>query len=117
MRIYGERVKITYPESFGDLDKGPVKIKVQKRKIPVRVDKQPIPIKDFINFKVMTGNEIILNLDNVENLMNGELISGLYELSKRDKDGKFDWNTHPVTAKCVKDLKRRMGALNAMNIV
>ncbi len=52
----------------------------------MRVDNQPIPIKDFINFKNMDGNEIILNLDNVENLRNGELISGLFELGKRDAD-------------------------------
>ena len=58
---------------------------VKKRNIPVRVDKLPIPTKDFINFKIMGGNEILLNLDNHENLRNGELVSGLYELSKRDK--------------------------------
>lgn len=51
----------------------------------MRVDKLPIPTKDFINFKIMGGNEILLNLDNHENLRNGELVSGLYELSKRDK--------------------------------
>lgn len=63
----------------------------------------------------MEGNEIILNLDNVENLRNGELISGLYELGKRDQDNKFDWNVHPTSAKCIKELKRRMGLLNSMN--
>lgn len=80
-----------------------------------RVDNQPIPIKDFMNFKNMEGNEIILNLDNVESLRNGELISGLFELGKRDADNKFDWNVHPTSAKCIKELKRRMGLLNSMN--
>lgn len=62
-------------------------MKILKRKVQVRVDNQPIPLKDFINFKTMGGNEILLNLDNCENLRNGELISGLYELSKRDAAG------------------------------
>ena len=61
-------------------------VQIKKRQVRVRVDKQPIPIKDFINFKTMSGNEIILNLDNHENLRNGEMISGLLELGKRDKD-------------------------------
>ena len=94
-----------YPPTLGHLEHGPAKIVVKKRNIPVRVDKRPVPIKDFINFKTMGGNEILLNLDNHDNLRNGELVSGLYELSKRDKDQEFDWNTHPITVKCINDLK------------
>ena len=45
----------------------------------------------------MSGNEIILNLDNHENLANSELVSAFLELGKRDKDKKFDRNAHPVT--------------------
>ena len=87
-RIYGERVNIRYPEGFAkDILKGPQVIDVKRRKMPVRVDKQPLPIKDFINFKQMqSGNEILLNLDNCDNLRNGELISGLIELGRRDKN-------------------------------
>jgi hypothetical protein len=57
-------------------------VKVIKGKTVARVGKQPVPIKDFINFKKMSGNEIILNLENVENLSNGELVSGLIELGR-----------------------------------
>lgn len=113
--LYGERINVAYPEHFGDISKGPAKVIIKKREISARINKQPIPIKDFINFKVMSGNEIILNLDNIENLRNGEMISGMLELGKRDKDNEFDWNSHPVTAKCIKELKKRMGTLNAMN--
>jgi hypothetical protein len=49
------------------------------------VKKQLTPIHDFINFKKMSGNEIILNLDNHENLANSEFVSALLELGKRDK--------------------------------
>lgn len=45
----------------------------------------PTPLHDYINFKKMSGNEIILNLDNHENLTHGELVGGLLELGKRDK--------------------------------
>jgi hypothetical protein len=86
LRIYQDRINIRYPSGFGDLDNGPMPVKIKRRQVRVRVDKQPIPIKDFINFKTMSGNEIILNLDNHENLRNGEIISGLLELGKRDKD-------------------------------
>lgn len=65
----------------------------------------------------MSGNEILLNLDNHENLRHSELISGLYELSKRDKEGEHDWNNHPITAKCISDLKSRIPRLNSKNVI
>lgn len=94
-----------------------MRVKMSKIKSRVRVDKQPIPLHDFINFKNMSGNEIILNLDNCENLRNGELISGLYELAKRDSKQEHDWNSHPVTAKCILDLKNRLPRMNAKNVL
>ena len=80
-------------------------VDIRTRRARARVGSQPIPIKDFINFKKMSGNEILLNLDNNENLAHSELISGLIELGKRDKKSEHDWNQHPITAKCLKDLK------------
>jgi len=66
---------------------GPQNIEIRRRKLPVRLDKQPIPLKDFMNFKLMqNGNEVLINLDNCDNLRNGELISGLIELGRRDKN-------------------------------
>jgi nitric oxide reductase activation protein len=67
-----------------------------------------VPIHDFINFKNMrSGNEILLNLDNYENLTDSELVSALLELGERDKNKQFNWNEHPITEKCLKDLKKR----------
>lgn len=65
----------------------------------------------------MSGNEILLNLDNYENLRNGELVSGLCELAKRDKEQEHDWNTHPVTAKCIMNLKKRINQFNFRQII
>ena len=47
--------------------------------------KQPTPLHDYINFKNMSGNEILINLNNVENLTQSEMMGGLLELAKRDK--------------------------------
>jgi hypothetical protein len=86
--------------------------------MPVRADKQPIPIKDYINFKEMSsGNEILLNLDNCDYLRNGELISGLIELARRDKNQEHDWNNHPIVLKCLGEVKQRLPRMNAKNVI
>ena len=46
--------------------------------------KARLPEHDFINFKSMTGNEILLNLSNFENLRPSELSGALLELGKRE---------------------------------
>lgn len=74
------------------------------------------PTHDFINFKAMTGNEVLLNLENFEHLRPSELCSALIELSKREGSESnhtqkplqspfsnppllldIDWNTHEWT--------------------
>jgi len=64
----------------------------------------------------MTSNEILLNLDNNENMTHSELIGGLIELAARDKNQEFDWNVHPISEKCIEDLKFRQPMLNAKHI-
>jgi len=62
-------------------------LNIRKTKAPIYgLRYQPIPIHDFMNFKEMSSNEILLNLDNNENLEASELIGGLIELSNRDKN-------------------------------
>lgn len=41
----------------------------------------------------MTGNEILLHLENPENLRETELCGALIELSKKEIED-YDWNTH-----------------------
>jgi hypothetical protein len=64
----------------------------------------------------MTSNEILLNLDNVENLATSELVGGLMELSHRDKNNEHDWNDHPISAKCLYELKEMTPRLNPKHI-
>ena len=42
----------------------------------------------------MSGNEIILNLENHDNFTTSELIGGLIELGKRDKNYKFNFSKY-----------------------
>lgn len=65
----------------------------------------------------MSGNEIILNLENHENFATSELIGGLIELGNRDRNYAYNWNNHPITATALKDLKNRIGAMNAKNVL
>lgn len=74
-------------------------------------------MNDFINFKQMSGNEVILNLENHEHFATSELIGGLLELGKRDRQYKFNWNNHPVTALAIADLKQRIGTMNARHVL
>ena len=65
----------------------------------------------------MTGNEIILNLENHEHFATSELIGGLLALGQYDRHYKFNWNNHPVTAEALKDLQGRIGNMNAKNLI
>jgi len=56
----------------------------------------------------MSGNEILLNLENYASLRPTEICSALIELSKRDGSKDIDWNTHEwvigTTQQCIKML-------------
>ena len=121
-RIYVDKRMVSIPSgglplAFPGRETTVGNVDIRTRHARARVSNQPIPIKDFINFKKMSGNEILLNLDNNENLAHSELISGLIELGKRDKKSEHDWNQHPITTKCIKDLKSRIPVLNAKNVL
>lgn len=116
-RFYGERVKLVIPKDLGKTGSNPLKVIVKKRKGPSGIESQPIPLHDFINFKKMSGNEVLLNLDNCDNLRSSELVSGLIELGYRDKEKEHDWNNHPITVRCFKELRRRISNLNSKNII
>lgn len=53
---------------------------------------QPVPLNDYMNFKKMEcGNEVLLNLENVDSLTHTELLGGLINLTHRDQKQEFDW--------------------------
>ena len=77
------------PKDLGgkkSLMSGPMSIKFKLTKTPLKsLRYQPTPLNDYLNFKNMSSNEILLNLDNHENFDTSELVGGLIELGKRDK--------------------------------
>lgn len=105
------------PLSFLGANSKPKNVEVKTAYSRARFSQQPTPIHDYINFKRMSGNEIILNLENHDNFATSELLGGLLELAKRDRDFKYNWNNHPVTAHAITDLKQRIGAMNAKGVL
>ena len=127
-RIYVQKARLRLPTAVNhsdtlpfrkpwDAQSRPLSVEMKKANRRARVESTPTPRHDFINFKKMSGNEILLNLDNYENLSNSEIVSGLIELGKRDPGNEHDWNFHPITYKCIRDFKERAHLFNSRHIV
>jgi hypothetical protein len=75
---------------------------------------------DFINFKSMSGNEILLNMNNAEYFRNTELVSCLNEFSKRlykkenqeFKEKEVDLTNHPYISKVLSIYQKKILGLN-----
>ena len=77
------------------------------------------PIKDYIEFKKFeSGNEIIVNLENITNLSMSELMGGMMELTRRTQQEKLDvnWNDHPIIRRCLWKLKMEQSRMSAKHI-
>ena len=89
LRMHGTTQKVTIPEQLGtiaSLTNGGMSVNIRENKSRLYgLHYQRTPIHDFINFKDMTSNEILLNLENHENFAHSELVGGLIELSTRDQ--------------------------------
>lgn len=72
----------------------PIKYYYVYRPLPLH-RRERRPLHDFIDFKNMSGNEILINLENPQNLRKNEICGALIELSKRDAPEGYDWNAHP----------------------
>eukprot|EP01017_Pseudomicrothorax_dubius_P041950 TRINITY_DN6780_c0_g2_i4.p2 TRINITY_DN6780_c0_g2~~TRINITY_DN6780_c0_g2_i4.p2 ORF type:complete len:394 (-),score=106.76 TRINITY_DN6780_c0_g2_i4:2936-4117(-) len=64
------------------------------------------PVSDFLNFKNMTGNEILLNLENAQHFRPSELAGALVELGKRPGADAVDWNGHEWIQNVVEIVKK-----------
>ena len=120
LRIVGESAKMRVPQALGgkqSLVNGPMRVKVWSTKAPLySLRYQPTPVKDFMNFKTMTSNEVLLNLDNHDSLADSELVGGLLELANRDPEQRFNWNEHAISAACLKDMKARQPQFAARHV-
>lgn len=69
---------------FSDLSiEYPVKIDYTTSVRPARTYELAGPKNDYLDFKKMSGNEIILNLQNIKFFTNTEKLNAFYELIKR----------------------------------
>jgi len=125
-RIYCDKKKVNLPGNTNDRlnfrkpwdpKARPMNVKVTKVTKRATFTRQPTPIHDFINFKNMSGNEILINLNNVRNLGQQEMMAGLLELSKRDKKKEHDWNINPITAKCVQIYTEKVRGYNSKRTI
>lgn len=103
-------------KNLGRVDRGPRKVKIRRPRVKSRTVSQPPLRHDFINFKVMSGNEILLNMENAQYLRTSELINSLIELGKRKNQENHDWEVHPYTRLVFAETKKRMGQLKAKHL-
>ena len=79
-------------------------------------------MNDFINFRMMSGNEILLNMQNSQHFRNAELSNALYELSRRislpanENHKEHNWEKHEYVKICVKHLLTRINTFNVINL-
>jgi hypothetical protein len=109
------------PEGLGGkstLMNGPKRIAFNKTLAPMYGLKfVPPPIHDYLNFKNMSSNEILVNLNNHEHLPDSELVGGMIELTSRARTAPdVDWNEHHISAKCIADLKHRQSRMKAKHV-
>ena len=100
-RMYERKNILKLPNNLGNLKAPAQDISFSKKFYPAKYKDHLIPIKDFINFKQMSGNEILLNLDNERYMKATEVVGGLLELAKRDKYHSHNWNEHPTVLACL----------------
>ena len=125
-RIYVDKKKVHVPSKTSstlsfrkpwDPTARPMKLKITKVTKRATFTRQPTPIHDYIKFKNMSGNEILINLNNVSNLGQQEMMGGLIELSRRDKKREHDWNVNPITAKCIQVYNDKVKGYNSKRVM
>ena len=73
---------------------------------------------DFMNFRYMSGNEILLNMKNAEHFRHGELCNSLYELSRRidlpanEKIKDFEWEKHEYVKRTLNNVLLKLNNFN-----
>ena len=105
-----------YHQGFGEVNEKPRKIKLLYPEARSRSKRLPPLRHDYINFKVMSGNEILLNMENAQYFRDSELINSLIELGKRKGQEDHDWEIHPYTKNAFDELKKRLGMLGSKHL-
>ena len=116
---YQEKIKVPdhLPKEMHQL---PIKIPIKRIKRRTKLYDYPLPLHDYINFKTMSMEEIILNMENCELFRNGELVSSLLELGKRVRNKEqskslyysryveVDWKAWPLVSDALTQLENKL---------
>mmetsp|Transcript_16813 Transcript_16813/g.25903 ORF Transcript_16813/g.25903 Transcript_16813/m.25903 type:complete len:352 (+) Transcript_16813:62-1117(+) len=109
LKFHGSSQRVHIPDGVGGRDSlmnGPQPVNIRSTKTRLySLRYQPTPINDYLNFKKMSSNEILLNMENSDNFQTSEMIGALMELARRDPEGQFNWNEHPFVWPCLERLK------------
>lgn len=116
LRLAHHKPVYRLPKNFAHISKGPQHVGIGKRALKSRVKNLAPPRHDYMMFKSMSGNEILLNLENSREMRDSELVSALLELGKRDKKNEHDWMVHEWVREAIADLTRRVGGLSAKHL-
>mmetsp|Transcript_18612 Transcript_18612/g.21381 ORF Transcript_18612/g.21381 Transcript_18612/m.21381 type:complete len:258 (+) Transcript_18612:19-792(+) len=116
MLINREKQVVLSSNRLGKVNHGRVKVRIRNPMVATKTAFQPPLRHDFMNFKVMSGNEILLNLENTEYLRKTELLNAILELGKRKGHEKHDWELHPYTKKAFEALKKSLGQFDAIHL-
>lgn len=121
--LYKEEKRAKKLPDFSNLDlKHPVRLDFKRSFQSVRYTNEMPPVHDYIDFKKMSGNEILLNLQNAQYFRKTELLNAFNELSKRvnlpeNRSVYPDWTAHPYCAPMFKSISNCLDQLSVIFII
>ena len=72
---------------------------------------------DYMNFKHMTGNELLINLQHCDHMTTGEMLNCLIALAKKDRDMEYPWITHPWFKNALTKYKLKLHKMNSKQLL
>ena len=72
---------------------------------------------DYLNFKNMTGNEILINMQYSNYMTTGEVLNCLIVLHQRDRNLEYPWATHPWFQKAITKYNSKINRTNHKHVL
>src|SRR3990167_501945 len=91
----------------------PLKHTVAYRPSKDKIIPLPTSTSDLLNFKKMTGNEILLNLKNAAHFRDEEVMEAFKNLLLQPDIDKHDWNTHELFQNLVQRVTKHISQFSA----
>lgn len=101
---------LTFPLSV------PLKHRVMYRPSKDKITPLPTSTSDILNFKRMTGNEILLNLRNAAHFRDQEVVEAFRNLYLQPNIKEHDWNNHELFQNLVQRVTKHISEFSASDI-